>query len=434
MAFYGSRLSDNLYKTTEGFLVCKNVPIGRSGAIKYLDTELGIGYDNRIVTVYRNPEENNNISTIASFEGKPVTDGHPDVDVDATNYNYYQKGHAQNIRADGDFLYADLFITDETLINQILNKEKREVSCGYDTIYKEYNGNLYQTNIRGNHIAIVDEGRAGKQIAIRDSKDTITKNIKRSRKMKDVSKILRSFKKQIRDASTIEEVDDIVEETTDSLNDLMQSEEPMPVQDNPMGAEPPMPNAGGDPIAEVMQAIKSLNAKVDSLMTGKPQSDGTPEGDIDAAIGDLGAEQTPQNPMQPQPDGLTMDEDVIPEDDKGVTTSSAGKELEDVVSVDSAELEPSFTIEENETVAKDTAINILRNARTAIANISNPIEKRRVADAILKSVKTAMKTKHSIGNVMAVANRKTADSINESKRIENAYAKLNPHMSKKLGA
>lgn len=433
MAFFGSRLSDNLYKTTEGFLVCKNVPIGRSGAIKYLDTELGIGYDNRIVTVYRNPEENNNLSTIASFEGKPVTDGHPDVDVDATNYNYYQKGHAQNIRADGDFLYADLFITDETLINQILNKEKREVSCGYDTIYKEYNGNLYQTNIRGNHIAIVDEGRAGKYIAIRDSKDTIIKNIKRSRKMKDVSKILRSFKKQIRDASTIEEVDDIVEETTDSLEDLMveqpQAAEPMPIKDNPMaGGEPPMSQAGGDPIAEVMQAIKSLNAKVDSLMTGKPQSDGTPEGDIDAAIGDLG------QPQEPQPDGLTMDEDVIPEDDMGVTTSSAGKELEDVVSVDSAELEPSFTIEENETVAKDTAINILRNARKAIAGITNPIEKRKVADAILKSVKNTMKNKHSIGNVMAVANRKTIDSINESKKIENAYAKLNPHMSKKLGA
>lgn len=433
MAFFGSRLSDNLYKTTEGFLVCKNVPIGRSGAIKYLDTELGIGYDNRIVTVYRNPEENNNLSTIASFEGKPVTDGHPDVDVDATNYNYYQKGHAQNIRADGDFLYADLFITDETLINQILNKEKREVSCGYDTIYKEYNGNLYQTNIRGNHIAIVDEGRAGKYIAIRDSKDTIIKNIKRSRKMKDVSKILRSFKKQIRDASTIEEVDDIVEETTDSLEDLIaeepQAAEPMPIKDNPMaGGEPPMSQAGGDPITEVMQAIKSLNAKVDSLMTGKPQSDGTPEGDIDAAIGDLG------QPQEPQPDGLTMDEDVIPEDDMGVTTSSAGKELEDVVSVDSAELEPSFTIEENETVAKDTAINILRNARKAIAGITNPIEKRKVADAILKSVKNTMKNKHSIGNVMAVANRKTIDSINESKKIENAYAKLNPHMSKKLGA
>ena len=428
MAFYAAQISPNLYKTQEGYLVCPSVKIGRTGGIRYLDSELGIGNEGRLITVYRNKEENNNKYTLSSFEGKPITDGHPDVDIDATNYNYYQKGHIQNVKADDNYIYADLFITDEALINEVLSGNKREVSCGYSTVYKEYNGDLYQTNIRGNHLAIVSEGRAGSTVSIRDDANQINKILNRSSKMKDVNQIISDFKRRVADAKTPEEVDAITAEVVDSLE--LEDEPSLPTQPT-QPTQPTTDMEGGNPMEQVMAAISALNAKVDSLVTGKPQSDGSPEGDIDKAIMELESEK----PIE------TSDEDVINEDDKGVTSAKAGEELEDVTSVDNKELEPSFTIEENEQVAKDTALKILRDAKPIIASLKSKEEKRKMADALLKSVKDAMKVKKSSNNdlskVMDAKNRGTNDTkVSDSKAIENAYMKQNPHMAKKynLGA
>ena len=429
MAFYASKISPNLYKTEEGYLVCPSVPIGRVGGIKYLDTELGIGNEGKLITVYRNKEENSNKYTLSSFEGKPITDGHPDVDIDATNYNYYQKGHMQNIKADNDYIYADLFITDSTLIDEVLSGAKRQVSCGYKTIYKEYNGDLYQTNIRGNHLAIVEEGRAGNAVSIRDDANQINKILNRSNRMKDVNQIISDFKRRVADAKTPEEVDAITAEVVDSLE--LEDEPSLPT--TPTEPTTPTDNTeGGNPMEQVMAAISALNAKVDSLVTGKPQSDGSPEGDIDKAIMEL---ETSEKPVE------TSDEDVINEDDKGVSSSKADEQLEDVTSIDNKELEPSFTIEENEQVAKDTALKILKDAKPIIASLKSKEEKRKMADALLKSVKDAMKAKktsdNSLSKVIDAKNRKTNDSkVSDNQTIENAYMKQNPHMAKKynLGA
>ena len=40
--FYGSRLSDNMTLTPEGYLICLNVPIARTGSQQYLRSELGL--------------------------------------------------------------------------------------------------------------------------------------------------------------------------------------------------------------------------------------------------------------------------------------------------------------------------------------------------------------------------------------------------------
>ena len=51
-AYYGSKISDNMTKTPEGFLICHNVPIGRTGEYKYLSCEIGQD-GNNVVSVYR---------------------------------------------------------------------------------------------------------------------------------------------------------------------------------------------------------------------------------------------------------------------------------------------------------------------------------------------------------------------------------------------
>ena len=83
ISYYGSKISDNLTKTPEGFLICHNVPIARTGQQLYLGSETPFKElpSNDTVKIVRHPEEVFSKATLASFEGKPVTDDHPLEDV-----------------------------------------------------------------------------------------------------------------------------------------------------------------------------------------------------------------------------------------------------------------------------------------------------------------------------------------------------------------
>lgn len=63
-------------KTPEGFLICHDVPIARTGTQEYMPRELSLTGDT-MVTVFRDEGEVFKPATLASFEGKPVTDNHP---------------------------------------------------------------------------------------------------------------------------------------------------------------------------------------------------------------------------------------------------------------------------------------------------------------------------------------------------------------------
>ena len=180
MLYFGTRLSDNLSRREpEGYLICLNVPVARIGVQEYLPSELGLpGPDDRMIPVHRRAEEVFSPACVASFEGMPVTDDHPadPEGVNADNIRYLQKGHAHNIRRgappEEDLLLADLIITDPRLIREILDG-KREISCGYNYVLAEEGGQYFQRDIRGNHVAVVDSGRAGPRVAIRDRKRSL---------------------------------------------------------------------------------------------------------------------------------------------------------------------------------------------------------------------------------------------------------------------
>lgn len=115
-AYYGSRISPNMTETPEGYLVAHNVPVARTGYQEYLGREIGLDTDDR-VKVYRDPDEVFSPKTMASFEGKSVTNDHPPVGLDAENTRDYEMGHTTNVRrgtgADSDLLLADLIIKDK---------------------------------------------------------------------------------------------------------------------------------------------------------------------------------------------------------------------------------------------------------------------------------------------------------------------------------
>ena len=160
--------------TPEGYLLCRDVPLARIGKLIYGDGEVPVTADSTgLIIIERDEDILFDPRTIASFEGKPVTDDHPDDWVSPENWKDLSKGSANSVRrgegVDADCLVADLLITDKDMIEAIM-ADKVEISLGYDADYTEISvGKGIQTNIFGNHIAVVDKGRCGSRCKIGDS-------------------------------------------------------------------------------------------------------------------------------------------------------------------------------------------------------------------------------------------------------------------------
>jgi hypothetical protein len=185
LAYYASHISDNILDQGKAGIICLNVPLARTGWQTYFGKELGADFqkeynvgDEDKVKVYRSPEEVLKPEAIASFETKTVCDNHPPnrTWVDGDNYKEFLRGHVQNVRkgekevGGEDVIIGDLAIIDAALAKEILDKVKREISCGYDYKLKlRPDGNFEQVDIRGNHVAVVPSGRAGDKVRINDA-------------------------------------------------------------------------------------------------------------------------------------------------------------------------------------------------------------------------------------------------------------------------
>jgi hypothetical protein len=183
ISYFGERLSENIARTPEGFLVCRNAIIGRTGFQTYKAAELSdtdrSGEIARLygptddVQVWRDESEVFSPATIASFEGKPFTLTHPRSLLDPGNVGDHAQGHIQNVRRgeqleDGNLgLIADIFVTGDRAIRAIEDGE-RELSCGYTYQLVREGKRWDQRNIEGNHIALVERGRAGDVARIND--------------------------------------------------------------------------------------------------------------------------------------------------------------------------------------------------------------------------------------------------------------------------
>lgn len=135
----------------------------------------------QLVKLLRPRSEVFKVDSIASMQGKPVTNDHPTVLVDASNYKSLAIGHALHDLAPEQDLYVagSLVVTDQSSIEQI-NAGKNQISVGYlsnikwsDSIETDPEFGLFdgvQTDIFGNHHAVVAQGRAGAEVRLADSK------------------------------------------------------------------------------------------------------------------------------------------------------------------------------------------------------------------------------------------------------------------------
>lgn len=165
-------------KTSDGYLVAE-VRTARTGIQDYAGYEVGKP-DQRVVKVYRPEDQVFDQTSLASYAHKPVTNDHPDEAVTADNWKNLSVGQiGDEVARDGEYVRVPLIVMDAATIRQI-EAGKRELSAGYvcDLAFEPGvtpDGQAYdavQRNIRINHVAIVQHGRAGHEARIGDGAKT----------------------------------------------------------------------------------------------------------------------------------------------------------------------------------------------------------------------------------------------------------------------
>ena len=250
-------------RTKEGFLLCRDVRVARTGEMLYAAGEVPVEPGiSGLIKIGRDASVLFDPVTIQSGLGKSVTIHHPEDDVDPENWKEFEVGTAltckQGRGVDSDFLLMDLMIKDAYAIEQI-EKGLIEISLGYDATYHEMSiGIGYQTDMIINHIALVENGRCGSSCSVRDENTTNQSGNKMPNKIKQVSRkaIPRSIKQlfshafRTTDAEEFEEIMDAAAEEFEKENEStvdegMGEEDPNAVHihlgegpDNPGGGEP----------------------------------------------------------------------------------------------------------------------------------------------------------------------------------------------------
>ncbi|MEY0026220.1 DUF2213 domain-containing protein [Providencia rettgeri] len=159
-----------------GWLEVKDNPISKVGVFDYLGAEIGAPIPDKIYKVFRPPEELSSEETINSFKLTPFIVEHEMLGKHATpaEKKGIQGVIGEDVYFDPPYLRANIKIFSDTALNSI-DAGKIELSPGYRSRYEFtsgiYEGQPYdaiQRHLRGNHLALVDEGRTGNEVAVLD--------------------------------------------------------------------------------------------------------------------------------------------------------------------------------------------------------------------------------------------------------------------------
>lgn len=153
-------------------------PISKANICPYYGREIpgadifGLNPD-QIYQLYRDPDELEKAAP--TFNGKPLLIVHRPQSAD-DHSREVTVGSVNNTKWMAPYLKAELDIWDGEAIAGITSGDQRELSCGYrytfDPTPGEVSGVKYDgrmTNIQGNHVALVETGRAGSDVVVGDS-------------------------------------------------------------------------------------------------------------------------------------------------------------------------------------------------------------------------------------------------------------------------
>jgi hypothetical protein len=164
-----------------GWPEIKGNPISKVGVFPYSGAQIEHPDLNpeHIYMVYRPDYELSDKNTIDSFKLLPFTDEHEMLGATDEGLTPAEKKGihgiiGEDVYFEDGYLKANLKIFSEKL-NDLIKSGKKELSIGYRCIYDIqsgiYDGQPYdaiQRQIRGNHVALVEEGRSGSDVAVLD--------------------------------------------------------------------------------------------------------------------------------------------------------------------------------------------------------------------------------------------------------------------------
>lgn len=358
-AFFGSRISDNMAKTPEGYLVCYDVPIARPGSQDYYGHEIGIEGTqnaNQLYKVDRPEEEVFSDATLASFEGKTFTNDHPSKLIDVTNTKRHCVGHAQNIRvSEGkEYIIADIIVTDNDTIIDIENG-KREISAGYECEWVETNGGFTQTNIRGNHVALVDKGRAGNKVRINDEKGEKTMALK-GKKRSILAKMFNVF------AMDEETKPEELVEASKLLNDADEEQEVPPKKD--------VEDEGEDALSQIMARLDKIEAQVQEMIK---KDEEVHENALDALEEEVAKDEEGEEKPESEVDDEEAEEEKPVEDE----------DLENNERLIEANGEKA----QSEGMDKEAVKKLIADAKKAVAGIEDAGQRKAVSDHFARLIR-----------------------------------------------
>ena len=166
---------------SNSFELVRDNPLSAEGVYLYSGKMIGLPDldPNKLYPVYRPAEELEKAAD--SFNNVPFIIGHEMIGKDATPYDQRPaSGVLTNVKYKAGKLYGDLKIWTEKMKDKILSGVK-ELSLGYKSVYERsrgvFKGQTYdfiQRNLRGNHLALVKNGRMGSEMRVYDAKEAMT--------------------------------------------------------------------------------------------------------------------------------------------------------------------------------------------------------------------------------------------------------------------
>ena len=164
-----------------GFVEIKGNPISKVGVYPYLGREIGGPEPDKVYMVFRPEEELSNPETVASFKLAPLTDEHAMLGDEADGLTPAERKGVhgvigEDVYYDAPYLRGNLKLFSESAKGLVRSGVKRELSPGYrfraDWTPGVWDGQQYdaiQRDIRANHLALVEEGRTGPDVAVLDT-------------------------------------------------------------------------------------------------------------------------------------------------------------------------------------------------------------------------------------------------------------------------
>lgn len=191
--FRVSNASQHRHKDENGFMTVDESPILCAGVLEYYGSELTDGGadeidgkkidPDKIYKVYIPEEEMRKGAD--SFKLLPIVNGHEWLGQDGKDAHDYQEGTTgEQVEVRDGFMYVPLKFTGDGIIDDLESGDKEELSASYTNkltwASNSDDYDLVASDIKGNHVALVEKGRCGSDVRVlnqqMESKKMKTKN------------------------------------------------------------------------------------------------------------------------------------------------------------------------------------------------------------------------------------------------------------------